>query len=110
VVRNETDAEGNAIFDKGMEYVDQVFRGDTSLPEETRISRMAIIRNKAANHDRLALHLKNANAQIKELQESLKAFESSEPEAGKTAGEAKTAKNGNWEADAFAEIDALNRK
>ena len=90
--------------------MDQVFRGDSSIPEETRISRMAIIRNKAANHDRLALHLKNANAQIAELQASLKAYEASEPEAGKTAGEAKTVKTGNWESDAFAEIDALNRK
>ncbi len=102
--------EGNAIFNKGMEYVDQTFRGDSSVPEEQRISRMAIIRNKAANHDRLALHLKNANAQIAELQASLKAFEASEPDAGKTAGEAKTAKSGNWESDAFAEIDALNKR
>ncbi len=104
------DPEGNAVFNKSMQYVDQVFQGDPSLPKETRISRMAVIRNKAANHDRLALHLKNANAQIKELQESLKDFENSEPEGGKTAGEAKTVKTGNWESDAFAEIDALNRK
>ena len=104
-----TDAEGNALFDKGMDYVDKVFSGDPSIPEEARISRMAVIRNKAANHDRLALHLKNANAQIAELKASLEAFEKSEPAAGK-AGEARVAKGGNWLDDANAEIDALNRK
>ena len=105
----DTDAEGNAVFDKGMDYVDKVFSGDPSLPEEQRISRMAVIRNKAANHDRLALHLKNANSQIAELKASLAAYESSEPPTGKAA-EASTAKTGNWEADANAEIDAMDKR
>ncbi len=104
-----TDTEGNSVFDKGMQYVDQVFSGDPSIPEDQRISRMAVIRNKAANHDRLALHLKNANSQIAELKASLEAYEKSEPSAGK-ASENSTTKTGNWETDAFAEIDALNRK
>jgi len=106
----DTDQEGNAIFDKGMDYVDQVFRGDSSIPEDQRISRMAVIRNKAANHDRLALHLKKAHAENAELKKSLEAYESSEPAAGKTAKGAEVVKNGNWEADAFAEIDGLDRK
>lgn len=104
-----TDMEGNTIFNKGMEYVDQTFRGDSAVPEDQRISRMAIIRNKAANHDRIALHLKNANSQIAELQASLKAYEASEPAAGK-ASEAGAAKGGNWESDAFSEIDALDKR
>jgi hypothetical protein len=86
-----------------MEYVDRVFR-EILLPRKLGFP-YGDYRNKAANHDRLALHLKNANAQIAELQASLKAYEASEPEGGKTAGEAKTVKSGNWESDVFAEID-----
>jgi len=107
--KEPTDPEGNAVFDKGMDYVDKVFSGDPSIPEETRISRMAVIRNKAANHDRLALHLKNANSQIAELKASLEAYEKSEPPTGK-AGEASTAKTGNWVDDANAEIEALDKR
>jgi len=107
--KEPTDPEGNAVFDKGMDYVDKVFSGDPSVPEDQRISRMAVIRNKAANHDRLALHLKNANSQIAELQASLKAYESSEPPTGK-AGEASTVKTGNWVDEANAEIEALDKR
>lgn len=104
-----TDTEGNALFDKGMEYVDKAFSGDPAIPEDQRISRMAVIRNKAANHDRLALHLKNANARIAELEASLKAYEESEPKAGKTS-EATPVKTGNWLDDANAEIEALDKR
>lgn len=104
-----TDTEGNALFDKGMEYVDKAFSGDPAIPEDQRISRMAVIRNKAANHDRLALHLKNANTRIAELEASLKAYEESEPKAGKTS-EAAPAKSGNWLDDANAEIEALDKR
>ncbi len=104
-----TDTDGNAAFDKGMDYVDKVFSGDPSIPEDQRISRMAVIRNKAANHDRLALHLKNANSQIAELKASLSAYENSEPPTGK-ASEASTAKTGNWQDDANAEIDAMDKR
>ncbi len=103
------DPEGNAVFNKSMQYVDQVFQGDPSIPPATRISRMAVIRNKAANHDRLALHLKNANTQIAELKASLEAYEKSEPSTGK-AGQPADAKSGNWVDDANAEIDAMDKR
>jgi len=104
-----TDPEGNQAFDKGMKYVNKVFAGDPALNKEQRMRGLTVIRNKAANHDRLALHLKNANAQIAELKASLEAYERSEPPTGK-AGEASTVKTGNWVDDANAEIEALDKR
>lgn len=103
------DPDGNAVFKKGVEYVDKAFKGDPSIHPDERTKRIAIIRNKAANHDRLALHLKNANAQIAELKASLEAYEKSEPAAGK-ANDASTAKTGNWLDDANSEIEALDKR
>lgn len=105
----ETDPEGNQLFDKGMEYADQAFNGQSALPEDERVRRITIIRNKAANHDRLASHLKNAKARIAELEATVAEYEKSEPTTGK-ASDATPAKP-NFGRDAYeAEIDALDRK
>ena len=104
------DPDGHAVFKKGMDYVDKAFRGDPSIHPDERTKRIAIIRNKAANHDRLALHLKNANAQIAELKASLEAYEKSEPAAGKASESATGKTNGNWLDDANAEIEALDKR
>jgi len=101
-----TDAEGNQIFDKGMAYVDQAFRPDSGIPEEQRISRMAVVRNKAANHDRLALHLKNANSKIADLEKALKEYEASEPAGGRTAATA----GGTHVLSDDEEIDLLDKR
>lgn len=105
----DTDSEGNQVFDKGLQYVDEAFNPSSTLQEDQRVQRMVVIRNKAANHDRLALHLKKLTGELKELKATLAEYEKSEPTTGKAA-DAVPAKSGDWLSSAEAEIDALDRR
>lgn len=106
---DEADPEGNKLFDEGVKYVDDVFDGRSQLPEDVRVHRLTVIKNRAANFGRMAKHLANANARIAELEASLKEYESSEPTTGK-ASDATPAKP-SFGRDAWdAEIEALDRK
>ncbi len=75
----EGDELGNSLLKKGFEYTDAVFNGNGSLNPQQKAQRLAVIRAKAANHDRLAKRLKERDARIAELEEDLAKFEESEP-------------------------------
>jgi hypothetical protein len=95
ILPKEGDAEGNAMLENGYKRYDEVANIDARNPHlstEQRkeiISRAAAMRHRAASQPRLVHWLKQRDARIAELEESLKAFEASEPGAGdgKTAAD-----------------------
>lgn len=105
----EGDTEGNALLEKGFALADRLFipTAETApkTPEE-QVKLHARIRNKVANHDRLAFRLNNANKRIAELEKTLAEFEKSEPKGGEHKAKAPV-DNGaeDWE----KEIEALDR-
>ena len=107
----EGDEEGNNLLQKGFATVDRMFaptpETQPKSPQEA-VALHALIRNKAANHDRMALGLKKANARIAELETELKAYQESEPrnDGGVPGGSA--GGPADWRAQDEAEIDALN--
>lgn len=107
------DQEGNDLLTKGRAMADRIF---VQTPEnrpktaEEAVRLHALAYNKIANHDRLALRLKQANARISELQKIVDEYEDSNPPAGKGGEAAKTGKPGNYMDDAFAEIDTLDKR
>lgn len=109
----EGDDEGNTLLQKGFATVDRMFaptpETQPKTPQEA-VALHALIRNKAANHDRLALGLKKANARVAELEAELKAYQESEPKnTGAAPGSAGGAGGpADWRAQDEAEIDALN--
>lgn len=127
--KSEDDQEGNQIFDKGTALADLVFNTSDLTPERVAILPKAfrqqieankpftqdqmvrlhaIIRNKAANHDRLAHQNKLKDARIAELEKSLKEFEDSGPDKVPAGGASRTQPNGIT--DFNAELEALDRK
>jgi hypothetical protein len=125
----EGDAEGNALLDRGRALADLVFspgdlkrehldllpkafaetiRAGKPFTQEQLVRMHAIIRNKAANHDRLARKLTLAQTRVAELEESLKQYEASGPDGGRPArgGKGKT----DFLGEANAELDAIDRK
>src|SRR6185369_12722913 len=109
----EGDQEGNALLDKGRKLADRMF----SPTEETRPKRSeeavrlhALIYNKAANHDRLALRLKKASARVAELEESLKQYEESEPHGGRPGAGGRPSSATSAANEYESEIDALSAK
>ncbi len=76
----EGDAAGNEVLKKGFDFVDSVFGADgMKLTPKQRAGRLAVIRAKAAAHDRLAYLMKSKDARIAELEESLAEYEDSIP-------------------------------
>jgi len=128
----EGDQEGNELLRKGFSIADLHFigskhlspeqvellperfrnaikaNGDLTLPDQVFLD--ALLRNKIASHGRIAANLKKANARIKELEESLKAYESSEPPAGKGGEGGGKGGLANPLDDANAELDEINRR
>ena len=79
------------------------------LSDAQRVQLHAIVRLKAANHDRKVVALKKATARIAELEKSLAEYEKSAPRAGK-AGESNATDTGkDWMAQAEDEIGALDK-
>lgn len=77
---DETDPKGNDLLKKGYEYADTVFSPNgTQLTPQQKAGRLAVIRAKAANHDRLVARVKSYDARIAELEAKLAEFENSEP-------------------------------
>ena len=108
----EGDTEGNSLLEKGRALADRLF----SPTEETRpktpeeaLQVHAMIRNKVANHDRLALRLKGARARIAELEASLKEFEAHSPNGGLSGG-APGGGTKDFMDEVDAEIDAMDKK
>lgn len=129
--KDEADAEGNTLLEKGFSLADLHFVGPAdltpdqvellppafrdalkargSLTVQERVRLDALLRNKIASHDRLAMRLKKANGRIKELEASLKQYEESEPPAGKAGGRPPAVETDPMQ-EAFAEIDSFDRK
>jgi hypothetical protein len=98
----EGDTEGNEILAKGFASADRLFAppadAKPQTPEE-RIQFHALLRNKIANHDRLARRLKTTQAELAEAKEALAAYEASEPPAGKGGSAKPSAKTFEQEVD-----------
>jgi len=107
---DETDPAGNELLKKGFEYADSVFTNNGSLNPEQKAKRLAVVRAKAANHDRLASRLKAATKRIKDLEADLEAYEKSEPAAGAAGQPGGRSGDRDFIADANAELEALDRK
>lgn len=128
----EGDAEDKTEFERGSALVDLMFSGpqDKSVvaradllpgflaeavkagrpltqPEQVRMH--ALVRLKAMNHDRILRRDKAKSARIAELEKALAEYEQSEPGAGKT-GAPKNGTLESFEADANAELDAIEAK
>lgn len=105
----EGDEAGNELLKKGFEYADSVFHGNGSLAPEQKVKRLAVVRAKAANHDRLASKLKAASARIKELEADLAEYEKS---GGGTAGAGSPGGGDRKDffTDAMREIESLDKK
>jgi hypothetical protein len=95
------DEEGNAALQKGFEFTDYVY-GNPNLPTEKKIEYHAVIRNKAAAFDRLALRHKRTAERLAELEKELAGFKASVPGPSDGGGEKAPPSN-----DPFAEIEAL---
>lgn len=88
------DEAGNKALEKGIAFADSAFSGkvvnadgtERALAPKELAERHAVMRNKAAGFDRLALQLKQANQAKTELEAKLKEFQESEPKAGDGAG------------------------
>lgn len=125
--KDETDTEGNIVFDKGASFSDLVFDTESLTPEriemlpqffkdaiksakplsqEALVRLHAIARNKLANHDRLARSNKTLSARVSELEKSLKEYEQSGPDSV-AAGNGHRAKDGPLSAD--DEFDSIAR-
>lgn len=106
---DEADPKGNEILKKGFEYADSLFSPNgTQLTPEQRAGRLAVIRAKAANHDRLVARVKANNARIAELEAKLAEFEKSEPptdDAAQPGGDGFT----SFEDQDRAELERLSR-
>lgn len=124
----EGDKEGNTLFDKGTALADLIFFPNdmtderiAMLPKSVQeqiaakkpftVQQVAklksIVRNKAANHDRLAFQNKALTKRVAELEKSLKEYEDSGPDnvrAGTVNGGPK------GDTDWKDELDALDKK
>ena len=106
----EGDTEGNELLAKGFAAADRLFaptKDSAFKTPEERIQFHALLRNKIANHDRLALRLKTMQAELAEAKESLAAYEKSEPPAGK-GGSARPV-NKTFEQEVDEELAKLDR-
>jgi hypothetical protein len=124
------DEVGNKLLKAGLAFADLLFESRNLTPEkvallpkryqeelkakgklspELTVRAHAIIRNKAANHDRLARQLRAARAELAAAQQTIKEYEGSEPplggdEPGRDTG------GGHWSDDPNREIEELARK
>lgn len=106
----EGDTEGNELLKKGFEMADRLFApAPDAKPQslEERVQFHALLRNKIANHDRLAKRLKATQAELAEAKEALSAYEQSEPPAGKGGGAKTSAKT--WDQEVDEELRKLDR-
>jgi hypothetical protein len=112
------DAPGNELLTKGFQYADAVFANApvkqengqmAPLTPQQRVKRLAVIRAKAANHDRLAARVKARNARIAELEADLAEYEKSGGGTG-TAGEPGRNGTKDFMGTIEDEIKALERR
>jgi hypothetical protein len=104
------DEEGNALLAKGYELADLAFSGNGKKTPEDMAKLHAEVRNKVAGFGRLALRLKRARLEIKELKGSLAEYEKSEPPTGEGGRSRIKTTDGDLMGEAFAELDGLGKK
>ena len=110
---DEADPQGNELLKKGFDYGATVFdnkpdtiNGETRvLTPLERVKRLAVIKAKSANHDRLVARLKAEQKRATELEFKLAEYENSEPPTD-DAGQPGQVTNGNW----FDPIESELRK
>lgn len=124
----EGDTEGNKLLSSGFALTNLVFNQGKPPPEElallpksfreefessgklspqSTVRLHALIRNKAANHDRLARQLKAVSAELAAAKKTLAEYEDSAPPVG--GARRAPATGANWQDDADAEIDQLDK-
>lgn len=114
---DEADPAGNELLRKGFDYSAGVFENTPVLVNgETRpltavekVKRLAVIKAKAANHDRLVSRLKSRDARIAELETELKGYTESEPPAGTAGDKPSGTKPGGFMDDVEAELRKLDK-
>lgn len=123
----EGDADGNGLLKKGFALADLMFRPDkveadllpasfkAEMASKGRLSPQnivrlhALIRNKVANHDRLALRLGSALKELKQVKKALADYEgSAPPEGGGTRRRSKAPTLGGYLDEANAELEQLD--
>lgn len=108
--RDETDPKGNETLQKGYEYADSVFSPNgANLTPQQKAGRLAVIRAKAANHDRLLSRVKANDARIAELEARIAAFEESEPPTDEAGSPGSGPRVYDPEGDDLAELRKLDR-
>lgn len=108
----EGDEEGNTLLQKGFALADRMFAPTKeTAPKTTQesVALHALIRNKVANHDRLAFQVKKLTKELEEARTELKGYQESEPggRAGTPGGSGVLSAADQRAAD-DAEIEALN--
>lgn len=108
----EGDEEGNTLLQKGFALADRMFAPTKeTAPKTTQesVALHALIRNKVANHDRLALQVKKLTKELEEARTELKGYQESEPggRAGNPGGSG-VLSAADQRAQDDAEIEALN--
>lgn len=98
------DAKGSELLEKGFHFADRALsngqplkEGDKPLTPAEVLQARAVLRNKAAALDYHVYMRRKAEAQVKALEEELKAYQESEPGRGDGAGKAPV--EGGWEAE-----------
>lgn len=105
---DETDPAGNELLKKGFEFTDTVFGGNGNLNPAQKASRLAVIRAKAANHDRIASRLKAQQTRVAELEAKLADYESSEPPTDR-GGQPGSSGGDSWEERTASDFRAMDR-
>lgn len=106
---DETDKEGNALWDKGLAYNESVFASNGKLTPEQKATRLAVVQFKAANHDRLARRLKIAMKDLADAQAALAEYEKS-GDPGKAGERGGGGGSATFLEDANKELEALDKK
>lgn len=123
----EGDNEGNQLFDRGTSLADlamfpqdltpekismlpkafqEVIAAKKPFTQDQLVKLHSIVRNKAANHDRLAYQNKSLTARVAELEKSLKEYELSGPDGARTG----SLGGANGELSADQELEAMERQ
>lgn len=108
----EGDEEGNTLLQKGFATADRLFAPTPQTAPKTpqeAVALHALIRNKVANHDRLAMQVKKLTKELEDVRTELKGYQESEPSgrAGNPGGSG-VLSAADQRAQDDAEIEALN--
>lgn len=108
--KEDGDAEGNALLDRGYAMADAAFSSNGDTTPEQRVKLHAAMRNRAAAFGKIALRLKQAKTRIKELEQSLADYEASEPKSGEGGRDTPGKLPADPYSEAVSELDRLGRK